>query len=234
MAGNTHLFGSGGLGGPIRVDLSDDPEFPFSFNNSSRFVVSINENVVKSSSVVYDIFRNAPESLSQSVVFELFSAEILNFPIEIGSRVPTELAMAFLESCARNSVPLNDLYKIHEDGRFGYCQRLYIGSRKPSGARVKGNQVSELLDNLSLSNWKGVKKFDPQEVARELLAVSGNADAKTLITELIRKTPSHARSTVMREFLHLWRRIPPSRREGSGVNDARRILERNFPESWDF
>ena len=151
------VFGPGGEG-PIRVFWTDDPELPARFNESSTVVFSVNREVVNAASAISYIYDRVSTSLAETVVFELFAADIMNCPIEIGNRVPVELVKIILDYCFRYDVSLAEVYKVEETGRFGYCQRVYIGSRKPSGVHIKAGLPSDLLKSFSMS--KGTASDD--------------------------------------------------------------------------
>jgi hypothetical protein len=74
--------------------------------------------------------------------------------------------------------------------------------------------------------------MDPKTLAAELLTFAGRDDAERLVTELIQKTPADLRAAVIREFFHLWRNTPPSERK-RGVNEIRRIVQRDFSDYWE-
>jgi hypothetical protein len=144
--------------------------------------------------------------------------------IEIGNRVPNDLAAAVLKSCVRKGVQLGDTYRVHDDGRFGYCQRVYVGSLKPTGVRMDSDTISDLLNDRDLG--------DPKTVAQELIDAAGSDDLDLSVSLIMLRTPIALRADVMMAFFHRWRNIPPSRR--NSVNEVRKILERDFSQYWEF
>lgn len=218
------IFGVMGRG-PITVFWTGDPLRPVQFNEGSSFVVSVNGALSDATSVITDIHNSLPTLLRDAVVFELFSGpHLLSVAIEIGSRVTNDLTAAVLESCVRNGVRFDETYRMDEDGRFGYCQRVYVGSLKPSGVLMDLDTISDLLD--------GRDMYDPKAVAQELIAARNSDDLEKSVSLIMSRTPVALHADVIMEFFHRWRNIAPSLR--SNVNDVRKILERDFPQYWEF
>lgn len=135
----------------IAVAWTGNPVLPFSFNEGSSLVISVNEALIDASSLIADIHSRIPIQNAEAIAYELFAAATSNCTIEIGNRVPAELVEVVLQSCVQSGVPLGDTYRVDNDGRFGYCQRIYIGSRKPSGVRIRAQTVEGILKELNLS-----------------------------------------------------------------------------------
>jgi hypothetical protein len=136
----------------ITVVRTGNPVLPVSFNEGSSLVISVNEALIDASSLIADIHRRIPTQNADTIAYELFAVTTAHCAIEIGNRVPAELAEIVLRSCVQHRVPLGDTYRVDNDGRFGYCQRIYIGSRKPSGVRIEASTVSGILENLKDSD----------------------------------------------------------------------------------
>ncbi|MCI0564194.1 MAG: CHAT domain-containing protein, partial [Nitrososphaera sp.] len=138
--GKPRVFGFG-CQSPLTVFWTEDDAMPVRFNEGSFFAVSVNSALSNAYSIIVDIHNALPKYLAGAVVFELFTGPFSSNAIEIGSRIPKDLSAAILKSCTKYSVPLSDVYRVDEDGRFGYCQRAYVGSLKPSGVRLDSDAM---------------------------------------------------------------------------------------------
>jgi hypothetical protein len=119
----------------IMVTRTDGQLLPFRFNSGRPFVVSINSGVpgarAARGAFVSILARNR---LLDKVVFEWFGPKTPEtLEIEIGSKVPVEMAQAAVRLfCRRVDMPVV-ISVDTEDGVFGNTQRIYIGGLVASG-----------------------------------------------------------------------------------------------------
>jgi hypothetical protein len=113
-----------------------DPHLPFRFNAGARFAISINLEAPAGDRLGDQLRSRLVKSGQMAdVVFEEFKGGWTSV-VEIGARVPGDLFRAVVEVCSASGVwsggPAR-VYELHDDDRFGYAQRVYVGSQTPSG-----------------------------------------------------------------------------------------------------
>jgi hypothetical protein len=147
--GRRTVFGMGG-GGAIRV-VHSMTDSQVSFNDGASVVVSVNAAVTDALSLIASIDRLLTQGNAKAVAFETFAVDVSFCAIEIGSRVPHELVEVVLSVCAQNRVPLASAYCLDADVRFGYCQRIYVGSATPTGVPLGCADAPEFMRNCGSS-----------------------------------------------------------------------------------
>ncbi|MGC1377521.1 MAG: hypothetical protein WA821_14910 [Anaerolineales bacterium] len=132
---------------PIIVTRTTDQVFPFRFNYDFYVTIAINKYVPNSKAVEAAIVDNLNRrSILDMVVFEPFEASINTLQVELGRRVPVDILQDVVRACVTNGLT-SVAYSINEDdGRFGYTQRIYIGSiSKVKGVQLTSGQLKDLL-----------------------------------------------------------------------------------------
>jgi len=121
----------------VLVERSGNAELPFRFNAIGDFVISINVDLPNALPFALELTSKlSGQNLLGPVIFENFSGGRTSVAVEKGMRVPSKLFETVMDACLATGIVGSDpreLYELRDDGHFGYSQRIYVGSRKPSG-----------------------------------------------------------------------------------------------------
>jgi hypothetical protein len=132
----------------------------FRFNFGKLFVVSINSGV-PGARAARDALAGilARNRLLDKVVFEWFGPKTPEtLEIEIGSKVPVEMAQAVVRVfCRREDMPVV-ISVDTEDGQFGNTQRIYIGGLVASGKPpTRRDRIDALLrEGISQQDFRAI------------------------------------------------------------------------------
>jgi len=129
---------------PIIVHHNGFGDLPYTFNDGAKYAMSLNSNFPR-----YTEIRDVLcYGLKSEIIFEEFSG-LFSDTIEIGTLIEEETARSVLKVLLKNGFwpNVNEIkaYRLLDDKKFGYGQRIYLASRDVSGDRIDSNKIEKLL-----------------------------------------------------------------------------------------